>query len=86
MELIFEYYCDVNEISNYLQSTIYRSAELKEGIEGIFSLLDLMERELSLAKATRPALYQRPKIIGGQEAKEGDFPFIASLKLKNFYR
>ena len=66
------------------QSTIYRSREFAEGMGGIFSLLDQLEDELSKKKAAK--LAPSPKIVGGSKAYEGQFPFAASLKIKNLNR
>ena len=65
-------------------SGIYRSAELKQGVESLFTILDWMERELSLSK-TVAFNVPSPKIVGGTPAQPGQFPFAASLKIKSFY-
>ena len=51
---------------------------------GIFSLLDQLEDELSKKKAAK--LAPSSKIVGGSKAYEGQFPFAASLKIKNLNR
>ena len=63
---------------------LYRSSELKQGVESLFTILDWMERELSLNKT---AAFKRPspKIVNGRPAQPGQFPFVASLKIKSFY-
>jgi len=66
------------------ESTIYRSREFAEGMGGIFSLLDQLEDELSKKKAAK--LAPSSKIVGGSKAYEGQFPFAASLKIKNLNR
>ena len=63
---------------------IYRSAELKQGVESLFTILDWMERELSLSKSSAFKV-PSPKIVGGSPAQPGQFPFVASLKIKSFY-
>ena len=76
--------------SSYFQTNpvFYRTSELKEGVENLFSLLDWMEHSLSINKNVNDWKYAvaQEKIIGGREAKEGAFPFIASLKIKNYNR
>jgi len=63
---------------------LYRSTELKQGVESLFTILDWMERELSLSK-TAAFQIPSPKIVGGKPAHPGQFPFVASLKIKSFY-
>ena len=63
---------------------IYRSSELKQGVESLFTILDWMERELSLSKSSAFKV-PSPKIVGGSPAQPGQFPFVASLKIKSFY-
>ena len=53
-------------------------------MESLFTILDWMETELSLSKIsafTAPSY----KIVGGTPAYPGQFPFVASLKIKSFY-
>ena len=69
---------------NQETSGVYRSAELKKGVESLFTVLDWMERELSLSQ-TAAFKAPSPKIIGGSPAQPGQFPFVASLKIKSFY-
>ena len=52
-----------------------------EGMEGLFELLDQLEEELS-----KDLRAPSSKIVGGDKAYEGQFPFVASLKIKNFDR
>ena len=66
------------------KKTTFRSTEFREGVEGIFSLLDRLEAELSKEKAAEEA--PSWKIVGGSEASRGQFPFIASLKIKYLNR
>ena len=79
-----------NNVSSYFQTNpvFYRTSELKEGVENLFSLLDWMEHSLSFNKNVHDWKYAvaQEKIIGGREAREGAFPFIASLKIKNYNR
>ena len=65
-------------------SGVYRSVELKQGVESLFTILDWMERELSLSQ-TAAFKVPSPKIVGGSPAQPGQFPFVASLKIKSFY-
>ena len=65
-------------------SGVYRSAELKKGVESLFTVLDWMERELSLSK-TMGFQVASSKVVGGTPAQPGQFPFAASLKIKSFY-
>ena len=53
-------------------------------MESLFTILDWMETELSLSKT---AAFTAPsyKIVGGTQATPGQFPFVASLKIKSFY-
>lgn len=53
-------------------------------MEGIFSVLDRLEKHLS--KNQPPQLVPSGKIVGGYPATEGLFPFVASLKIKNLNR
>ena len=65
---------------------IYRSSELKHGVESLFTILDWMERELSLSKtAALKVPSASAKIVGGIPAQPGQFPFVASLKIRSFY-
>jgi len=59
----------------------YRSREVKEGIEGLFEILNQLDRELS-KKIPKP----EAKIVNGRPAYEGQFPFVASLKIRNINR
>jgi len=61
----------------------HRSREVEAGMEGIFALFDRLEEELS---AKVPQLLPSYKIVNGDEAYEGQFPFVASLKIKNLNR
>jgi len=63
---------------------IYRAKEVQEGMEGIFSVLDRLEKQLSKNKP--PQLVPSGKIVGGTNATQGMFPFVASLKIKNLNR
>jgi secreted trypsin-like serine protease len=53
-------------------------------MEGIFSVLDRLEKHLSKNKP--PQLVPSGKIVGGTNATQGMFPFVASLKIRNLNR
>ena len=51
-------------------------------MDGLFSLLDRLEDELSLGVDVASQLFPSWKIVGGSKATPGMFPFVASLKIK----
>ena len=63
------------------QPVTYRSREVKEGIAGLFEILNQLDTELS-KKIPKP----EGKIVNGRPAFEGQFPFVASLKIRNINR
>lgn len=63
------------------QPVTYRTREVKEGIEGLFEILNQLDKELS-KKIPKP----EAKIVNGRPAYEGQFPFVASLKIRNINR
>ena len=75
--------------------TVYRNTEFKEGVENLLSLLDWMEHTLSLSKqqeldqliqAEEEYIKKIERIVGGSQARRGQFPFAASLKIKGYSR
>jgi len=58
-----------------------RTLQVREGVEGIFELLDHLEEELS-----KNIIFPSSKIVNGTLSSEGQFPFIVSLKIKNYNR
>jgi len=67
--------------STMFQPVTYRTREVKEGIEGLFEILNQLDKELS-KKIPKP----EAKIVNGRPAYEGQFPFVASLKIRNINR
>jgi len=59
----------------------YKSREVEEGFEGLFTILNQLDKELS-KKVAKPEF----KIVNGLPASPGEFPFVASLKIKNINR
>ena len=72
--------------------TIYRSSEFKDGFQNVFSLLDYMEKVLAQNKAEEEVedsyydVDSADRIVNGRPASRGQFPFIASLKIKSYNR
>ena len=66
--------------------TVFRkNSELGEGVQNLFSLLDWMEHTLAMSKEHEEFIAQvEDRIIGGEVANRGQFPFAASLKIKGF--
>ena len=65
--------------------TVFRNSELGAGVQDLFSLLDWMEHTLAVSKEQEDFITQlEERIIGGEKASEGQFPFAASLKIKGF--
>ena len=93
LESITLFYITTSLTNQFLfqTGTIYRSAEFKEGFENVFTLLNYMEKVLSQNKAEEEiedSYFDRwqDRIVGGVEAYSGQFPFIASLKIKSYNR
>ena len=66
--------------------TVFRkNSELGAGVQNLFSLLDWMEHTLALNNDQEELITQiEDRIVGGEKADEGQFPFAASLKIKGF--
>ena len=68
-------------------TVLRKNSELGAGVQNLFSLLDWMEHTLALNKDQENFIAQPgDRIIGGEVAEEGKFPFAASLKIKGFRR
>ena len=64
-----------------------KNSELGAGVQNLFSLLDWMEHTLALNKDQEKLIAQvEDRIVNGEEANPGEFPFAASLKIKGFRR
>ena len=66
--------------------TVFRkNSELGAGVQNLFSLLDWMEATLAQSKEKEEFIAQvEDRIVGGEVADGGQFPFAASLKIKGF--
>lgn len=68
-------------------TVLRKNSELGAGVQNLFSLLDWMEHTLALNKDQEKIIAQvEDRIIGGEVADVGQFPFAASLKIKGFRR
>ena len=68
-------------------TVLRKNSELGAGVQNLFSLLDWMEHTLALNKDQEKIIAQvEDRIIGGEVADRGQFPFAASLKIKGFRR